>query len=453
MRLEQSLKKMRPGPGPVITEANLLAARGILAYWRQEYAAARKWREEAVQIDPLMEEAWELLPWTAWYQPGSGTKDLEGVWNEVDRLAAEAHSHDRGYSPHLTALGETRYARAEWRMILGQDPMPDFAAAEEAFSEALRLDEAPAFPWRWRGRVRAMRAVYHIGRGEDPLRDLEAAERDFDEGLQREPAYWYGDLWRRRGAVRTTRALWRTNQGEDPQRDFEAAEQDFAEALKIGEPEKETWNERGALRIRRGIFRMSEGNDPRKDFGEAERDFTQALRLYAAYPKALTNRGYLRTLSGLWKMDHDADPTEDFANAEKDLTEGLRLTAGAAPEWFAGDALPPWRDRARVRIHRAVFRMNRGEDPQEDFASAQKDLQEAVAFNRADAEVWVLQGDLGSRLGLFHEKAGDKVQALRHYAAGVTAYREAFRLNALLERRAGDRLRDAEKKAQEFRRP
>jgi tRNA A-37 threonylcarbamoyl transferase component Bud32/tetratricopeptide (TPR) repeat protein len=66
-------------------EANVLAARGILAYNEGKYQEAQSALEKAVEKDPTLEEAWETLAWSAQGQASSlsGTA-WEQKWNEAD---------------------------------------------------------------------------------------------------------------------------------------------------------------------------------------------------------------------------------------------------------------------------------------------------------------------------------------------------------------------------------
>jgi tetratricopeptide (TPR) repeat protein len=291
-----------------------------------------------------------------------------------------------------------------------------------------------------------------MSRGEDPLADFAEAEEDLASGMGAKRDYWYGEFWRRRGMLRTRRGTYRMSRREDPEADFIAAEEDFAQALRVSHLEGTTWNERGFLRIQRGLHLANQGKDPLGEYAEAERILTEALRLNRQIVNAWRNRGHLRTLRGTWRMNRGEDPRVDFAAAEQDLTEALRRASGSRA-WLASDRLPPWVYRGKTWTLRGIYRTSRGEDSRAEFAAAEEDFEQALRFNRADAEALAERGRLRSSRAAFREREGDVPQACEDYAAAASDYSEALRINAAVERHIGELLKNAQKRAAELKEP
>jgi len=472
-----------PGDDPRawVTAANVLAARGILAYHRGEFPEAIRTLQEAVKQDPLIEEAWETLGETIGKRPILGTEEKLGRSLEVEQLYTRALSIDRGYLPHLRGRARARFFVACYRSDSGKDPIADFAAGEGDLAQALAGSPGDFELWLQRGNLRRTRAWHRVSHGEDPTADLAGAEEDLAVAVRvgkDQPRVWVA-----RAGLRSLMGYCRKVSGADPLADYAAAEEDFTQALRLDPQRANTWRLRGNLRVIRGAYRMNVGRDPLPDFASAAEDLETALRLRKDVAGAWCDRGELETWRGVYRMSRGEDPLPDFAAAEKDFEEALRLHPDegwaldqrstmslhrglwrlkqghdplpdfAAAEKYASGMLALWKGfpvswerNARLRLERGVYRMSRGEDPLPDFASAQKDLDEALRLNGLSADAWRWRGELRLKRGSFHEGRHDLARAQEDYREAVRSYEQALRLNPTSARQIEAGLKEARSK-------
>jgi tetratricopeptide (TPR) repeat protein len=429
-----------------MSEANMLAVRGILATCRDEFAKAKESLLEAVKQDPLLEEAWESLAKGTSDTPAEGGEEREKRWAEAIRLFGEARSRDLGYVPHLLGRADVLHTRGDDRMCRGRDPLPDFASGEQDLSEVLRLMKSSLDAIRARADLRTVRGVYLMSRGQDPLPDFRAAETDYDEALRRAPDA--DSVLRRRGGLFVRRAEYRMDRHEDPLSELDAAERDLSRALDRRKEESATWGWRGYVRLLRGAHRATIGGDPLPEFAAAEKDLSEAIRRFVAYPLAWSHRGRLRTLRGVYRMTKGEDPADDFRRAEEDLSECIRRAGATTANtgWLTSEFLPGWTDRAILRTHSGRDKMRRGQDPRSDFESAFQDFGEALAFNRYDASAIAARGRLQLLRGKQLDGQGQKAEAAKHYTAAVEDLQKSLEINPLLKAQVGTDLSEAKKK-------
>jgi tetratricopeptide (TPR) repeat protein/tRNA A-37 threonylcarbamoyl transferase component Bud32 len=396
-RLESFLTSEESG----IDASRISAARGILAYCRARYDEAAEILRCVVREAPSLEEAWEALTDAYVSRPLEPGNDLINGpkargsplrnWDELERLYTEALSHDKGYVPHLLGRGDVRHLRARYRMGRGQDPLPDFAAAEEDMTAALKVSDTYRQAWMERGHVRVTRAIFLMKRGRDPSADFAAAEADLNEALLR-------------GAGSNAATLRR----------------------------------RALTHLHRGVYRASRGEDPRPDFAAAQKDLDEALRIAPRVVAPWELRGNLATHRGAYRAGRGGDPSEDFARAEQDLGEALRLRR---------DFLWAWETRGRLRLHLALRAAERGEDPGPEFEAAEEDLAEAVRIDPDNGEGWSFRGRIAFERGRHLERRGEAARAAEAYAAAARAFEEAIQIDRTLEPSLEASLRDARAKA------
>lgn len=176
-----------------LSEAAMLAVRGIQAFHRGNWGEARARLSEAVSKNPWMEEAWLTLAHSAFMMAKqaseAGTK-LER-WKEAEALFSEGLRYDRGYFLFHLGRGRLRLDRGDYLKQRGQDPTPEFDGSIEDFTEAIHRNKAAAEPWILRGDARFNRSGV---RTEGAIRDLEGALEDYaasvklDASLRRQVA-------------------------------------------------------------------------------------------------------------------------------------------------------------------------------------------------------------------------------------------------------------------------
>lgn len=210
-----------------------------------------------------------------------------------DYAAAEADlklAEHRGQFGAMAALymGAVHANRGTWRAEHGEDPLPDWKAAERAYTDSLAMWYHSDTLVR-RGTLLANRGLYRDRGGEgDPLPDFAAAEKDFDAALE-ESSSRLARVWSRRAVLRANRALHVSKTGGDPIPDWAAAEKDYGEALARQPNDAMSFMGRGDVRWNRARFGAGRRDiaGARRDYGTAADDFEAAMAANPALKAAL----------------------------------------------------------------------------------------------------------------------------------------------------------------------
>jgi tetratricopeptide (TPR) repeat protein/predicted Ser/Thr protein kinase len=376
--------------------ASISVIRGIRSYHRGDHADARVSLEEAIKIDPFLEEARETLTQVVRAELRPGLEDQERRWRQAEELYTQGLARDRGYLPHFLGRGELRWSRGSARRHRGLDPLPDYGAAVDDFTEALRLAPSAPEPWTWRGQLRMYHAIWRIETGQDPRPDCSAAEEDLTKAIALNATHARAWMWR--GNTRFYRATWLVERGQDPLAEFEASEKDLSEAVRLAGDWPDPLKWRGRSRAQHAGALGRRGKDPSALFDAAE---------------------------------------QDFARLEKVL---------ATDTWM-------WTWRSTVGSERGIYKRSTGADPRADFAKAEEQINEALRLNRYLMEGWKHRGFLRLARAQYLEGANDKAGAKKSYADAAADFLEALSINPNLKHQIGDRMERARQKAAELDNP
>jgi tetratricopeptide (TPR) repeat protein/tRNA A-37 threonylcarbamoyl transferase component Bud32 len=139
------------------------------------------------------------------------------------QMVADAHAQ----------IGQVMAGWAAWAWRTGQDPTLLYREADDHFSLAFR--SLPDNPWikRWRATGIVSRAQYREARSEDPLQDYALAEDDLCQVIRLQKDMT--SAWRERAQLHFGRAAaWeKRGQKERARQDFAAAAQDYLETLSL----------------------------------------------------------------------------------------------------------------------------------------------------------------------------------------------------------------------------
>jgi len=391
---EAYLKSPLPamGLGP---EASSVA-RGLVDFSGARLAEARRSFEEALRLDPLCEEARELLAAVIRSEILPSFEGGERRSQQAEDLFAQGLARDRGYLPHFYARGEMRWNRGSRRRHRGIDPMADYKAAEDDFSEVLRLDPASYRAFQWRGQVRVYQGIWSLETDQDPTALWAQAESDLNRAVELNPGHSSGWLWR--ANLNFYRGFWKAGRGRDPLSDFATAERDLQRAVDVA----------------------TEPTNERRWHG----------RLMAQHAAALARSG------------SDAQPL--FQRAEEEFR---RIEARSVRDpWF-------WTWRSTVWSERAIARAAHGEDPEPDFTEAERQLDRAIEIDRTMMETWKHRGFVRwNRAGL-RAAAGNRDGAQKDYAGAAADFLEALSINPTLRHQIGDRGDTARRRAADLAAP
>jgi serine/threonine-protein kinase len=461
-----------PGDSPFrVSEAMVLAARGLLAHHQGQHAEARGLLEKAVALDGLLEEAWEALAQSA---------SAEGRWDEAERAYGEGIARDRGYLPHR--LGRSRVymihasahfadlprARADyvaaiqdldaalaldsrlaegWLQrglahayhghageLLGLDALADFDAGEKDLAQALRLGAPSVEAHHGRGMLYHYRAAFRMRTGGDPIPDADAAETEYGEVLRQRPEDPWPLLWK--GRTSMLRALYRQLYGRDALADLTAAEQDLARAARLGPSRSQIWEWLGFATCERGQYLSEHGQDPSAAWATSEDAFAHALALPQPPTWPLVRRSVLWTRRGVHAAAHGGDPGPDFTHAAGDLARVLSLS----PDLPYG-----WLRRGILHTERGVILARAGRNPAEAFAAAEADLDHTLALNPRHGEALVERARLRLERARWWRRTHAAAKAAVDHAAAERDLGEAVRINPGYTRRRDELLaaRDA----------
>ncbi|MBI3857216.1 MAG: serine/threonine protein kinase [Planctomycetes bacterium] len=389
----EDARRVLESPPQEIGPGGLLVSQGLVAYGSGNLPKARQSFEEALALDPLLEEARELLTAVIRTEILPSFEETLRRTQQAEDLFTQGLARDRGYLPHYLGRGELRWTRGSRRRHRGLDPMPDYRAAEADFSEALRLDPRSARAWQWRGQARVYQGIWFLETDQDPSAAWDSAEADLNRAVELQPSFSGNWLWR--GNARFYRGFWKAGKGRDPLADFEAAGKDLSEAVaRALEPSTERrW--RGRLRAQQAGALARAGRDASALFDEAEADFVAALK-----------------------------------QSERD-------------SWF-------WTWRSTVWSERALARMARGENPLPDFQRAEEFIGRALDIDRTLMEGWKHRGFVRWQRAAQRLAAGDRAGARDDYAAAAADFLEALSINPTLKYQIGDRADAARRKAAEL---
>lgn len=434
---------------PGLKEVNLLAARGLLAKLEGRPDEARELLEAATRQDPLLDEAWDAL---AQISAASARGDRESKWLEREKAFTEAIRADRGYLPHLLGRGDLKRNRGNERANRGENPLPDYQAAEEDYSEALRLNPESQEGWNRRATVRTLRANHLAIRDRDPLPDYAAAEKDLDALAKLAPAFESPPIWR--SVIRVCRASYFASRGRDPLPEFARAVEDASAALRIHPPSKEAHKRRGIAYLERAAQLQALGRDASDDLRNAEADLREAavrlpesseVRLWQGilafrsadtaaaadafakavdrspdYARAWMWRGLLRVFSAREPADFDA--------GRADFDQALRLNRGLPEAWL-------WRG---VLACRRAARLA-GAEAERALAEGEEDLTQALKLDPAYADAWMERG----RLRCQRASGREGSRAAQDHRAAADDFQAALRINPTLRTRVGEKLEEA----------
>jgi serine/threonine-protein kinase len=430
--LAQAVKAVAEGTGPGaerLGPGRSLAARGLWAFHRRNFREARELLSRAISLDPSLEEAWEALG-EAWLSGGdvdSMGMVVEEALDHAERIFTHALVHDRGYAPHWAGRGRARGARAVQKAESGREPEEDFQAADDDFSEALRLAPTSA-AWSGRARVRASRGAHRMRMGENPLPDWLAAEGDAGRALVAAPMDPSG--LEIRGRLRRLRAEYRASRGEDPGTELQAFEREVppgADPAPLG-------LSRGVLLALSAAHRAARGEHTLEEFARAEQQLDDALLSSPADAGLWERRAYVRFLANRARIERGWESPVDLMPAESDVAMALEIVPQMHQARFT---------RARLRRLRAGLEERGMVDPVPSLEAALAELADLLRQNPRSSEAWVERGHAELDLARGLQRRGDAGGARERYTQAVRHYEEAVRLNATLAPSLESPLREA----------
>ena len=392
--IEGILSREPEGGRPrAVSEANVLTVKGILELCRLNFPGAQRLLQEAVQKDPMLEEAWAALSESMYRQANirsRESKDIDLVlrsYAEADRIYEKAISYDKGYAPHWVGRADNRRHRGTYLMGRGKDGEPDLRGADKELTRALELNPDRDETLYLRASVRQMLGVVRMDHSENPEKDLEAAEQDVRLILSR----WSDrpTAWILKASLHIQRARWRTRSAGDPLPEFEAAEKASQRAWELDPRAANSVQDLATTRLNRAIWRSGRGIDPIPDFSAAEKDFNESLRLARHTTSPWEGRGQLEYYRGLYQLGrvgHEGEAFEDFTRAAQDFGEVLKLNPANA----RGAA-----NRGRVLAKLAGLYEKKGEvsTAVETLRAAAEDMARGIELNKG------LEIEYGAELG------------------------------------------------------
>jgi tetratricopeptide (TPR) repeat protein len=372
--------------------------RGILAACRGQAIEARALLEHAAQIDPLLDEVWQILGHLARVGTATSIDERERQFRAEEETYAQGLLRDKGYVPYLVRRGHLRVARGHYRAEHGRNPTPDFDLAEQDLTQAIEKDPASVDAPMGRARGRFYRGVYKSPPGSDPREDYRLAEADLEELTRRPPHARSAEAWLLRGNLRFYRGKYLGEHGQDPLAEFKGATAALEKAIELGRSDQ--------------------------IFADAQAQLGQGVAGWAA-----------------WAWRTGQDPTSLYKEADQHFSLSFKYVPNS-----------PWAKRWRATgiVSRAKYREARSEDPLPDYSLAEDDLCQAIRGQKDMTSAWKERAQLHFFRASVWEKTGQKERARQDFAAAAQDYLEALSLNPLLDSELGPRMKEAQKKAAEL---
>ncbi len=455
LRILEAGMSARTGPSPASPEtpstgdgtpdlrpAHLACARGFALACRN---ASREDRQEARELlraalaeDPQLEEAVE-----AW----GAVEESESRWREALDVFTRGLEHDRGFTPFWISRARVLLKRGHEISLRGEDPEPDFAAAEADFRKALALDPGHVETWNYLGQLETKRASWLEDRNGDADGAMSRAIAAFDCAVEREPDNPHHLL--KRGIARMNwGAIWK-GRGQEPVEHYRAAEEDLSRALRAYPESAEYWSALAATHGNWANWLHQRGENSDELYARATEEMDRAVACNPRLASAWTTRAQVCSSWALARKSRGGDPVPLYARAESDFRRGLGLAPDSFLEWaYLGDLLMNWalldaarREDAGPRFERAVeahrrslqvnpesaggwrslgltlvnwamYRKERGEDPGPVFEQARDALAEALRRNPGDPNGWLRRAALWINWGNHLSETGGEPEAL-----------------------------------------
>ncbi|HLY72759.1 MAG TPA: protein kinase [Planctomycetota bacterium] len=385
-------------PQKELDEAQILVTRGILASCRGQAVEARALLEHAAQIDPLLDEVWQILGHLARVGTASSIDERERQFRAEEETYTQGLLRDKGYIPYLVRRGHLHVARGHYRAEHGRNPTPDFDLAELDLTQAIEKDPASIDAPMGRARGRFYRGVYKSPPGSDPREDYRLAETDLVELTRRPPHARSAEAWVLLGNLRFYRGKYLGEHGHDPLADFKGGTAALEKAIELSRSDQM--------------------------FADAHAQLGQGVSGWAA-----------------WAWRTGQDPTSLYKEADQHFSLAFKYVPNNpfAKRW-----------RATGIVSRAQYREARSEDPLPDYSLAEDDLCQAIRGQKDMTSAWKERAQLHFFRASVWEKAGQKERARQDFAAAAQDYLEALSLNPLLDSELGPRMKEAQKKAAEL---
>jgi tetratricopeptide (TPR) repeat protein len=195
------------------------------------------------------------------------------------------------------------------------------------------------------------------------------------------------------------------------------------------------------MRVHRGNYLLGQGRDPVPEFASAQAAFETSLQVAKGTGEIAGGHAHLGLVfstwaTHLWKTNRD--PSDLFQKAETHFTTATK--AAPTDSWFR-------RLRATALVSRAEYRESRSEDPFEDYAVAEDELQRAIDLRKDFTSAWRERAQLRFGRAAAWEKRGRKDRARQDYSAAANDYLETLSLNRLLRSELEPRMAEAKKRA------
>jgi serine/threonine-protein kinase len=340
-----------------------------------------------------------------------GARATEELERDGERLRALLEKDAPAVGPVRVGAAHGLAARGMIALARG-----DAAGARGLLEQALSADAGLEEAWELLGAARRA-AVSDRSSPSEREAACDGAEEAFTRGIARDLGYAFH--WAGRAEARGARARLKRETGRDPLPDLHAAEDDAARAMALS-PAVDGHRRLAELRTLAGAHRMDFGGNPLEDFAEAEAHLASALARNPRDAQALVAAGVVRRHRARYRVERGESPEDDVRAGEDEARRALEIDRALPGAWLNRAVLQGWR-----ALHR------RSSDG--DFESALRCFEEALRAGGEDAEVLERRAWLRLEKG---DLAGAEADAGR--AAELAPFLVAARVTraAALRRRA-----------------
>ncbi len=346
---------------------------------------------------------------------------------------------------------------AEFQMVNGEDPNPQFNKAIEIGKQALRLDPKNGRAYLTMGTVYMNRGDYEQNHGIVPVRSYQDSITNFKAAIQylREPDYGYAQL----ASAQQSLGSFELYKGIDASSSLMQAIENYEMALKIN-PSGAYYNNLGITDFNLAYFYWKTGKDPIQWFKKSEEAYRNAIQSDPNLIIPHNNLGHVLISvaeygirkgqdpqklvdMALEKFNHASKMNPKYFNAYWDSAMAYRildefaLLNGRKPSHYndiepllkkAQELRPDMylvfyeNAMAHLQIARSQFAEN--QSPERELDLAKKDLDRAVKLNSEDSDVYTALANYWKLLAKW--KHLNKQDFSHEFSEGMTATDKAL---------------------------
>ncbi|MCE9571713.1 MAG: protein kinase [Deltaproteobacteria bacterium] len=399
-RLERRLAEYRGGRGE---DASTLLTQAV-------NDAQRALAIAPARDDVRLELAQVYLQWGE-YRQGRGEDPAEQLRQALDTATTIATPmRDAAF---YTLVGNVHLILASFRDRNGQDSLPEWSLAIDAYQSAIRADGRVSSAWLLLGNSYAMRAAK--SGAADPDGDLRLAVDALEKGRMMDPSTYVPSFYQ--GNAYAQLAERAQARGDDPSADSARAVAAYQQGLRVAPRVPILYNGISIVRTEQAVAAWDRGDDPGPLLAQAIEAATQAIVVAPDQGFGFNNLGDALSRRVTYERVRGRDPRPAAGAAITAFTRALARIPDE-PTILVG--------LASVHVSLAAAAVARGEEPEQDLGTADSITARVIAANPSFASAHQARAAALAVRARWQSRAGRAASATLEDAAHE--YRRAHQL-------------------------